>query len=263
METEIQKQAFLGTRVTELELGNGVNKLFLFDILKRKIAPEDILTVAELIEINKHITTKSELIVCNKKGHKMLDQNTSSGKLIFNCLRDAGFTEKDWAPLALKKEKVKVEKVVITPETDKEILKKLPYTQVCGLRPSARTTQYINQILDLCLASENKDVYDLQSFLQITQATVMSTFFISVFPVDIFPQLQVSLNRAYANLKKLGFSEQDGPFMLIPSKWFSKKATYCDNETVLARVQNGQLDLGFTAPKVLKIKSDDESAMVG
>lgn len=256
------KNKLLATRMTELGLGKNIEKVFSFDILKKPVPPEEIMILEEFFTSNQHITKKTELLICNNQGQEVLNQQTTSGKILIQFLLESGFTEKDLKILGFKK-KVKEEKLVITSETDKELLKKLPYTRVCGLRPTVLTTKYINRILELTVTMEHANVHTLGSLLQLSQASIMSTFFNSEFPVDIFPRIAVSLQRAQANLAKLGYSEHHGPFMLIQQKWFSKRATYCDSETILARVKDGQLDLGFTAGKLAHLPGVSESAMAG
>lgn len=266
MDIETKKQEILGTRMTELGLGTDVGKVFSFDIFKNPIAPAEILTLGQFITMNRYVVKKTELLVCNNKGQKKLNQLSTSGKVVIQFLVNSGFTEKDFKILGLKKRNrgPKEERFVITAETDKEVLKKLPYTQVCKLQLNAKSTQWINKILELCaVPDEDGNVHSLKNLLLLSKEGIMSTFYNPELPVDAFIRIASSLRRARANLVKLDFTEAHGPFMTIPDKWFSKKATVCSNETVLQRVKDGQLELGFTAGKLAHLPGVSESAMAG
>jgi len=247
-----QKLKLLDTRITELGLGDGVNKNFAFDALKKPIASDDVLTLGEFITLNQKVLKRSQLLICNKKGQTMMALSSPHGKILESFLAEKGFDKHDWillAPQGSGKEYKDLSSI------DKEILKQLPYVDVCQMVKSSETTRCIDQILELRKKSKEENALSLESFLQLSKEQFSWVYFNQSYPFKTLLKLSASFIRTQKKLIELGFTKEDGPFMCIPPRSFSKKDFQVDAKTFQIHMK-GQLEFGFLLP--IEVKINDE-----
>ncbi len=259
MKIKFSKEQFLEKRMTELGFGEGVNKNFAFDVLKKPIEYDDILTLREFILLNCKVLKRSQLLVCNKKGQAMMALSSPHGKIIQDFLAKNNFDKHDWPLLASHTKSREHRDLALI---DKEVLKQLSFVDVCQMKKSSETTRCIDKILELRKRPEDKNPLSLENFLQISKEQFSWVYFNRMYPFEVLIKLSASFIRTQKKLEKLGFTETDGPFMAIPPRTFSKKDFQADAATFKVQA-SGQLDLGFPVPKEILMKSGDESAMVG
>jgi len=250
MENRLKKQ-LLETKMNNSVFGEAVAKWFVADLRNKPLNEYDIFTLEDFFARNNYDILVGDLLICNKKGEKVMSQSSLGFKNLKKFLLEQGFDYTDWV-LLLPRDEVEFRKYISN--LSSEDLKKLPYRKVCGMKQKSIVTKVIDEYLKAKFKGEFKDddtpcIITLGHFLTFDEEDMVILTFEKKLSVPMVSAIRAAFKIAREKLTALKkFGPEEGFMRIRPSK------TTLAGSRLIEQKEEGQLSLFPLAGPSNKVK---------